>query len=63
MKKLLISGLTIATLMTTLATSANAGYLIQSDYMGGYKISGTGSNWGSPTVSCRSNYMGGVVCN
>ena len=60
MKKLLISGLTIATLMGSFATSASAGYSITPNFYGsGYTITGTGSDWGSPTISCSANFYGG----
>ena len=62
MKKLIISGLTIATLMTTLATSANAGWSVRTDYFGNKHISGNGSHYGQ-NYTCRTDYFGNVHCN
>ena len=62
MKKLIISGLTIATLMTTLATSANAGWTVRTDSWGTSRVSGTGSNSGM-SYTCRTDSWGTTRCN
>ena len=60
MKKLIISGLTIATLMGSFATSASAGWTSRT-FMGTTTITGTGSHSGL-SYSCRT-FMGTTTCN
>ena len=60
MKKLLISGLTIATLMGSFATSASAGWVASTVYGTTY-INGTGSHSGQNYV-CSTVY-GTTTCN
>jgi len=57
MKNIILKGLTITTLVLTLASSANAGYEIRSNSLfGTTTITGTGSNFGY-TTTCRYNSL------
>ncbi|MFL2811472.1 MAG: hypothetical protein ACJ0BV_08305 [Paracoccaceae bacterium] len=61
MKKFIISSLTIATLMGSFATSANAGWTVTTNAWGTSTISGNGSHSGM-RYTCSTNAWGTTSC-